>query len=76
MGYLASIGTTVANESAAHAHIRTQLIAQRRYAWDTNYTATAFNDWFRVGLGIDPIGTPVTPTVTAPSYYLETIGAR
>lgn len=75
-GYLASIGTTVANESAAHAHIRTQLIAQRRYAWNDDYTCTAINDWFRAGLGIDTLGGEVTPTVTAPSYYLETVGAR
>ena len=75
-GYLATKSVTVANESAAHAHIRTQLIAQRRYAWNSDYTPTAFNDWYRVGLGIDPIGGVVTPTVTAPSYYLETVGAR
>ena len=75
-GYLATKSVTVANESAAHAHIRTQLIAQRRYAWNADYTPTAFNDWYRVGLGIDPIGGVVTPAVTAPSYYLETIGAR
>jgi len=75
-GYLATKSVTVANESAAHAHIRTALIAQRRYAWDANYTATALNDWFRAGLGIDTLGGVVTPTVTAPSYYLETIGAR
>lgn len=75
-GYLASKSVTVADESAAHAELRTRFIAQRRYAWDTNYTATAINDWFRAGLGIDTLGDVVTPTVTAPSYYLETIGAR
>lgn len=76
-GYLDDIGVTVADEAAAHAHIRTQLIAQRRYAWNTAYTATALNDWFRFGLGIPTLGdAPVTPSATAPSYYLETIGAR
>lgn len=74
-GYLASIGVTVANESAAHASIKASLLAQRRYVWDTNYTATAINDWFRAGLGIPILGgTPVTPSATAPSYYLDSEG--
>lgn len=74
-GYLASIGVTVANESAAHAHIKTALTAQRRYAWDSNYTATALNDWFRGGLGIPLLGgTPVTPTVVSARYYQQTQG--
>lgn len=76
-GYLADIGVTVANESEAHAHIKTQLIAQRRYAWNTAYTATALNDWFRFGLGIPTLGdAPVTPTPTSRRYYLESQGAR
>jgi len=75
-GYLASKGVTVANESAAHAELRARFIAQRRYAWDEDYTCTPINDWIRAGLGIDTLGGVVTPTVTSPSYYLETIGAR
>ena len=75
-GYLATKGVTVADEAEAHAHIRTKLIAQRRYDWDDDYTTTSMGDWFRAGLGIPTLGDVVTPTVTAPSYYLETIGAR
>jgi hypothetical protein len=75
-GYLASKGVTVADESAAHAELRTRFIAQRRYAWDADYTCTPINDWFRAGLGIDTLGGTVTPTITSASYYLETIGVR
>lgn len=72
-GFLAANGVTVANESAAHAELRTRFIAQRRYAWDTNYTATKLNDWFRVGMGIDPIGTVATPDVSS-FYYRRLMG--
>jgi hypothetical protein len=74
VGLLADNGVTVANAAAAHAYIRNKFIAQCRYNWDNDYTCTPFNDHFRAGLGIDPIGTVVTPNTDGSFYYRMTQG--